>query len=300
MKTYLMHNDGHVLPETLFSVLNSMSVDFDSITLPAKHDEVLSLLSNLEGGAIFLPAVWKDLFCVKVIQEISLLPTPFETIIVDMAPEVSNLIVAFNEGLSAYLEAPVTEEKLHLIISRIQSRFEDKISQRSTAQRVSALSSQSISINTSQSMITRNQYLGRAFIDFVNQSGPLFESEVEVLLVSSSSVQQKQLEVTLKTIGITTTKTGSIEETIQIAEKKEFPVVISDGLLPDGDAITLANHLRKICKSMPHIIVWSSSPDKAANLLNPENHIDELLLKPGPEIGTESILPSIISVLYRA
>ena len=216
-----------------------------------------------------------------------------------MAPEVSNLIVAFNEGLSAYLEAPVTEERLHLIISRIQSRFEDKISQRSTAQRVSALSSQSISSNTSRSMITRNQYLGRAFIDFVNQSGPLFESEVEVLLVSSSSVQQKQLEVTLKTIGITTTKTGSIEETIKIAEKK-FSVVISDGFLPDGDAITLANHLRKICKSMPHLIVWSSSPDKAASFLDPENHIDELLLKPGPEIGSESILPSIISVLYRA
>ncbi len=51
---------------------------------------------------------------------------------------------------------------------------------------------------------------------------------------------------------------------------------------------------------MPHIIVWSSSPDKAADLLEPDNHIDELLLKPGPEAGTESILPSIISVIYRS
>ena len=300
MKTYLMYNDDHVLDETLFSVLDAMSVDFEAITLPDKHNEITSLLRDLEGGAVFLPAVWKDLFCVKIMQEISLMPRPFETVIVDTAPEVSNLIVAFNEGLSAYLETPVTEENLQLIMSRIKSRFEDKISHISAAQRLSGLSSQSISINASQSMITRNQYLGRAFIDIVNQSGPLFENGVEVLLVSSSSVQQRQLEGTLKTIGISTTKSGSIEETIRIAEKKEFPVVISDNFLPDGDATMLADNLRKTSKSMPHIIVWSSSPDKAADLLDPDNHIDELLLKPGPEVGTESILPSIISVIYRA
>ncbi len=300
MKTYLLQNDDNVLDESLFNVLNSMSIEFETLTLPSNHQEINPLFNKLQGGIVFLPARWKDLFCVKVVQEISLIPTSFETIMVDTAPEISDLIVAFNEGLSAYLETPVTEEKFQLTISRVRSRFEDKISQLSTTRRLSGLSAQSISLNTSQAVIARNQSLGRAFIDMVKQTGPLFENKIEVLLVSSSSVQQKQMESVLKAIGISTIKAGSIEEAIQIAEKNEFPVVISDNFLPDGDAIKLANHIRKISKQMPHIIVWSSSPDKAATLLKPESHIDEFLLKPGPEVGIETILPSIIAVIYRA
>ncbi len=300
MKTYLLQIDDNVLDESLFNVLNSMSIEFETLTLSSNHQEINPLFNKLEGGIVFLPAMWKDLFCVKVVQEISLIPTSFETIIVDTVPEVSNLIVAFNEGLSAYLETPVTEEKFQLTISRVRSRFEDKISQLSTTRRLSSLSAQSISLNTSQAVIARNQYLGRAFIDMVKQTGPLFENKIEVLLTSSSSVQQKQMESVLNAIGISTIKTGSIEEAIQIAEKNEFPVVISDNFLPDGDAIKLANRIRKISKQMPHIIVWSSSPDKAATLLKPESHIDEVLLKPGPEVGIETILPSIIAVIYRA
>jgi len=300
MKTYLLQNDDNVPDESLLNVLNSMSIEFEILTLPATHREITPLFNNLEGGIIFLPAMWKDLFCVKVVQEISILPTSFETIIVGTAPEVSNLIVAFNEGLSSYLETPVTEEKFQLTISRVRSSLEDKISQLSTIRRQSGLSAQSISFNTFQAVIARDQYLGRAFTDMAKQTGPLFENKVEVLLASSSSVQQKQMENVLKAIGISIIKAGSIEEAVQIAEKKGFPVVISDNFLPDGDAIKLANSLIKVCKQMPYIIVWSSSPDIAATLLKPESHIDEVLLKPGPEVGIETILPSIIAVIYRA
>ena len=300
MKTYLMYNDDHVLDETLFNFLDSTGVHYDGVLLPAEHHEVGPILSDLEGGAVFLPAKWKDLFCVKVIQEISLMTMPFETVLVDRAPEISNLIVAFNEGLSGFLETPVTEEKFAVMISRIKSRYEDKVSHLSGVQRPAGLSSQSTSINGSHSMNVRNQHLGMAFIDIANQTGPLFEKEVEVLVVSSSSVQLKQLEGTLKKIGITSTKSGSIEETTQIVEKKEFPVVVSDSFLPDGDAVTLADNLKKTSKSMPHIIVWSASPDKAVHLVKPENHIGEVLIKRGPESGTESLLPSIISVIYEA
>lgn len=164
---------------------------------------------------------------------------------------------------------------------------------------MSDLASQPIPFNQSRAAVVRNHYLGKAFIDIMKNTGPLFDSEVEVLLVSSSPVQQKQLEMLLKTIRISTFKTGNIEEAIEVTGRKEFPVVISDGILPDGDATSLADRLRKISKSMPHIIVWSSSPEKAAIFLEPENRIDEVLLKPDPETGIESILPSIIAVIYR-
>lgn len=299
MKTYLIQNDDYPLDASLMDALNSMSIGFKALLLPTNHNDIAPLLNDLEGGMVIFPAVWEDLFCVKIIREISPMPTPFEMVMIDEKPDISNLIVAFNEGLSAYLETPVTEEKLQLTISRIRPRFEDKIAQLSTAQRLSGLVSQSIPFNQSQAINIRNQYLGKAFIDIVKKTGPLFEGEVNVLLVSSSPVQQKQLEILLKTMRISVTKTGNIEEAIQMVSGKEFAIVISDGFLPDGDAIMLANRLRKTSKSMPHIIVWSSSPEKTSTFLKPENHIDEVLSKPGPETGIESILPSIIAVIYR-
>jgi len=280
--------------------LNSMSIEFETLTLSSNHEEINPLFNTLGGGIVFLPGVWKDLFCVKVVQEISLIPTSFETIIADTTPEVSNLVVAFNEGLSAYVETPVNEEMFRLTISRVRSRFEVRNSQFSTTGKLLRLPGQSVSIDSSRIVMAENQYLGRAFVDMAKQTGPLFENKVEVLLVSSSSVQQKQMESVLKSIGISTVKTGSLKGAIQVAEKKGFPVVISDNFLPDGDAIKLANGLRKVCKQVPHMIVWTSSPDKAATLLKPENHIDEVIIKPGPEVGIETILPSIISVIYRA
>ena len=299
MKTYLMQNDDYPLDVSLLDTLDAMNIEFQALALPVDHHELSAISNGLEGGLIFLPAVWKDLFSVKIVQEVSLLPVPFETVLTDVTPDVSNLIVAFNEGLSAYLETPVNQEQLQLIILRAGSRFEEKISQISTARRLFDLTSPAASFDRSRAMLIRNRYLGKAFVDIANKTGPLFESKVEILLVSSSSAQQKQLGLLLKTLGIETTKTGDINEAVKTAQGKEFAVVISDSILPDGDATKLADRLRKTSKSMPHIIVWSSSPEKAATLLKPASHIDEVIVKPAPEAGIESILPSIIAVIYR-
>jgi len=298
MKTYLMQNDDYPLDVSLFNTLDTLAIGFQSLALPADHNDVGRLLNDLEGGTVFMPAVWKDLFGVKIVQEFSDAETPFETVMVDATPEVSDLIIAFNEGLSAYLETPVTKEKLRIAISRTRSRFEKKISQWLNVRRLSDLASRSNLFNGSQTVSIRNQYLGKAFIDMANKTGPLFDGEVAVLLVSSSSARQNQLGMQLKAIGISAVKTGNVEETIEAADKKEFTVVISDSILPDGDAILLANRLRKTSKRMPPVIVWSSSPEKTADLLKPEHHIDEVIIKAGPETGIESVLPSIIAVIY--
>ena len=299
MKTYLMQNDDYPLDVSLLNTLDTLSIGFQSLALPADHNEVGRLLDDLEGGTVFMPAVWKDLFGVKIVQEFSDAKTPFETVMVDATPEVSDLVVAFNEGLSAYLETPVDEEKLRIAISRTRSRFEKKISQLSNVRRLSDLASQSNPFNGSQAASIRNRYLGKAFIDMAKGSGPLFDGEAAVLLVSSSSARKNRLGMQLKAIGISAVKTGNVEETIEAANKKEFAVVLSDSILPDGDAILLANRLRKTGKRMPPVIVWSSSPEKTADLLKPEHHIDEVILKAGPETGIESVLPSIIAIIYR-
>ena len=54
MKTYLIHNDDNVLDVSLFNALNSMSIKFEVLTLPADHNEVTHLLRDFDGGIIFL------------------------------------------------------------------------------------------------------------------------------------------------------------------------------------------------------------------------------------------------------
>lgn len=300
MKIYLLQNDDHPLDKGLTAALESLSMEFKILTLPADHGDITHVMSDLQGGVVMLPGIWTDLFCVKVIEETALLSTPFETVIVAPEPDLSNLVVAFNEGLSGYLKLPVTEERLRQVISRARARFEKRLLQIEAERRFSDLAAQSIPFNRSKAMTVRNQYLGKAFIDFAKRRGPVFEGTIEVLLVSSSSVQQKQLEELLKASGLSTTTSGNIEEAIQGLEEKDYRVVIADGVLPDGDATVLAGRVRKIAKKMPYMIVWSSSPEKAATLLRPENHIDEVLLKPGPDIGIESVLPSLIAAIYQA
>lgn len=299
MKTYLMQNENYPLDGSLFEVLKSLSINFHVLALPADHNALSSIFTDLEGGVVLLPGTWKDLFSVKTVQEISSLASPFEVVIVDGEPEVANLIVAFNEGLSAYLQTPVTEEKLRQILSRTKSRFDNKSTQFLKEQQTFDSNAGSTPTNHSRSMAVRNQYLGKAFLDIMKRTGPLFDGQFAVLLVTSSSAQQNQLDSLLKTMGISAVKTSSIEEAVQSSETREFDLVISDGILPDGNATALADQLRKTSKRMPHIIVWSSSPENAGALLGPETHIDEVILKPDPDMGIESILPSIISVIYR-
>lgn len=300
MKIYLLQNDDHPLDKGLTAALEALSMEFKILTLPSDHGDITHVMSDLQGGVVMLPGIWTDLFCVKVIEETALLSTPFETVIVAPEPDLSNLVVAFNEGLSGYLKLPVTEERLRQVISRARARFEKRLLQIEAERRFSDLAAQSIPFNRSKAMTVRNQYLGRAFIDFAKRRGPVFEGTIEILLVSSSPVQQKQLGELLKASGLSTTTSGNIEEAIQGLDEKDYRVVIADGVLPDGDATVLAGRVRKIAKKMPYMIVWSSSPEKAATLLRPENHIDEVLLKPGPDIGIESVLPSLIAAIYQA
>ncbi len=299
MKIYLLQNSRHPVDESVIHVLGSMSVKFDHINLPEDHEDIIGLFRELEAGMVILPSVWEDLFCVKILQEIILLKTPFEIVIAGQVPEMTDLAAAFNEGLAAFVETPVAEAKFRQTLSRVTTTLYKKLRQVELEEKLSNISDLSIPHERSRAMSDKNHLLGKVLIDLANRNNPFSEQSIEVLLVSASPVQQNQLENTLKSIGVLSIKSSGFEDASEKIKTKEFPIVISDAVLPDGDVTSLTTRLRKICKKMPYIIAWSSSPDKAADLLKPENNIDEVMIKPGPETGTESVLPSIATVLYR-
>ncbi len=299
MDIYLLENKNYLLDASLIKALESLSYIFDSVDFPENHEDLIPHFNKTQGGLIFLPPLWTDLTVVKVIQELGFLELPFATIIVGPIPKIQDVIVAFNEGLTAFLETPVETTTLRQMLGRATSCFEKQREQIDIKNNFVSLSVLSIPHNRSKAMMLRNQWLGKAFVDMAKRKGPFLDGSIDVLLVSSSTVQQNMLEKALKSIGISVVKVGKLHDAIQKASHKAFQVVISDNVLPDGDAVMLTGHLQKISSKMPHVIVWSSSPAKAADLLKPENHIDEVIAKPDPESGIESILPSVISMIYQ-
>ncbi len=300
MDIYLLQNKDSLLDASLSKALESMSFIFTYVDLPKNHENLIPCFGQTRGGLVFLPPLWTDLTNVKIIQELGLSKLPFVTIIAGPMPKMQDLIVAYNEGLTAFLEIPVENTTLRLMLGRATSCFERLCEQIDIKENFINLSALSIPHNRSKAMMLRNLWLGKAFVDMANRKGPFVDGSIEVLLVSSSSVQQNMLEKALKSIGVSVIKVGTLNDAIQKADNKAFQVVISDNVLPDGDAVMLTSHLQKTSSKMPYMIVWSSSPAKAVDLLKPENHIDEVIEKPAPESGIEAILPSIISVVYQA
>ncbi|GMT42312.1 MAG: hypothetical protein IEMM0002_0723 [bacterium] len=146
----------------------------------------------------------------------------------------------------------------------------------------------------------RDQHLAHALLDFMNNNGPVRSGDIKVLLVTTSAAQEKRLGNLLTKIGVSAVSAGNMEDALKNTNLTEYSLIISDSVLPDGDAVTLVSRLRKALKShMPRFMVWSSSPQKATDLLRPENHIDDVLIKPGPGTGIESMLPSIIAGIYQ-
>lgn len=301
MNIYLLDNDAHRLDPSLQAALEEHGETYESLSLPADHEEILTLFADHPGGAVFLPGVWEDLFSVKVVGELAHLTTAFEPVIVGPAPSNGELAAAFNEGLSAYVEAPLQPGRLKQTMKRVAERYKRHEEIALLRHRIAHTGEGVPHRHLDPESVARDHYLGQAFLDIKSQKGPMAGGNALILLVSSSQQQQRQLRALLEGMGFTVKEVGTMADAVGRCSAEPFTVVISDGVLPDGDAEGLAATLhQKLHAQVPRFIVWSSSPEKALELVRPEKHIDDIILKPGPSIGLESVLPTIISAVYQS
>ena len=126
MKAYLLTDKKTKLDKDLEGKLKILEFELEKADLPEDHEEVYEYFQDKEGGLIFIPAIWQDLYCVKVVQEIVRLRGSFEAIIVGSKPTIPDLIVAFNNGLSAYLPTPLDPQELKQVITRATSKLKEK------------------------------------------------------------------------------------------------------------------------------------------------------------------------------
>lgn len=301
MNAYFVISGEHRPDASLVPPLEAADITIEEVEIGQDAETVIALFKDRDPGFVFLPPVWDDLLCVKVINNIETLRTPFETIIADRQPKIPNLVAAYNAGLSAFVELPLKADLFQQAIARCRARLEKKLSILVAGNRLRAYEREAVPNIFSSQILERDQLLSQAFMDLIQRKGPLLGGNVRLLLVLSSDAQQQRFGTFLKSIGIQVVTAHDMKEAVLAVESDgPFALVISDNILPDGDASGLVNALRKSLKDkMPRYIVMTGSPDKASDLLRPESHIDDVILKPGPGHGIEMILPAVISGIYQ-
>ncbi len=283
------------------ATLRTNDISIEEVEIQQDAEAVISLFKDRDPELIFISPVWEDLLCVKIINNIEMMRTPFETLITDRQPLIPNLVAAYNAGLSAFVELPLHDDLFQQALLRCRARLEKKMAILVAANRLRAYEHGTVPNIFSPQILERDHLLSKAFMDLIQQKGPLVANSVRLLLVLSSEAQQQRFGAFLRSIGLQTVAANNMQEALRAIESSgPFAIVISDNILPDGDAFGLVNTLRKNLKDkMPRFMVITGSPDKASELLRPESHIDDVVLKPGPGHDIEMILPTIISGIYQ-
>lgn len=301
MNAYFIISGQQRPAPSLVAPLEAAEMSVEEVDIGQDAETVIALFKDRDPGFIFLPPAWDDLLCVKVINNIETLRSPFETIIADRQPKIPHLVAAYNAGLSAFLELPVNDDLFQQMILRCRARLEKKLAALVAGNRLRAYERDTVPNIFSSQILERDQLLSQAFMDLIQHKGPLLGGNVRLLLVLSSDAQQQRFGTFLRSIGVQVATAHDMREALRAVDTDgPFALVISDNILPDGDASGLVNAMRKNMKEkMPRFIVMTGSPDKASDLLRPESHIDDVILKPGPGHGIEMVLPAVISGIYQ-
>ncbi len=268
-------------------------IEFHEMQLPATHREIIPLLEKQKEGILLLPALWEDLYSVKLLNEAENLSGEYSSLFYGSIPESEQLITAFNAGIQAYIPLPIPEKQLAFSLNRAVRKHEKNLQKRQKEGRFNLLSY--------EKQQREHKLLGKAFKDLLHSRNPFILDHVHLLIVNSSSAQEKRLSRFLTEIGSSFVSVRSIAEAIDaFKEDTQFHVLITDYLLPDGDALKLVKTLKeKLQHEMPRVLVWSSTPEEIPKLLRPETFIDEVIIKPSPDEGIESLLPALLFLLYQ-
>lgn len=300
MRVYLMGSEGPA-PEDVRAAATTAGHELRELPLPESPDE-LGQLEAEEGPAIvFLPAVWKDLFAVKLLQKLRAMPGIFEVVLCGKAPRPAELCVAFNEGLAYFLTTPATPDLLRQALSRAARN----VARRLDARRVKlALEAESVEEGeleqTLRDQQSRDTLIATALLDLCAHQGPFVERTAKVLVVSTSTAQLKRLEAYLKPLGVEIVHATSAAAALKQAKDGEFAVVVSDNVLPDGAATDLAAKIKAaVSGAVPTFIVWTSSRENMKTLLDPKYFIDAVALKPEGSAGMDSLLLELVAGIYH-
>lgn len=294
MKYYIAQNKKHSLEKSFLKVFEACSISVETIELPEEHKQVGGMLVDLEPGVVILPSVWEDLFCVKVIQQALVAPNVFECVVAGKVSDAAELACAFNSGAAGFLSSGVEVPDAKVVLGRAAERV---------VCRLEKCRKDAFAKNKQQDHAVPDEeinYLLRAFYDVLAAKGPFYARQVRLLLVTSSSAQVSNVLQVLKNSGIEVDMVSDIAQAMEKVKAHEYRIIVSDSVLADGHVHEFTENVRQtISVQMPYFVVITSSVEKIDELLEPANHIDEVMLKSVLSASPERILLPVAASVYQ-
>ena len=255
-------------------------------------------------GLIILPAGEEDCLGVKQAQQIRL-ASPFHVVaLVDRAlPSPAYLCLAFREGVDDVIALSGEKESLRSRIARLVKRLECNSRQAADAERRRGEQEALHRLRAQcEARIARwkERMLFLAATASRIASGELQMDNLSPLLVVavSSASQAGSAADLARKMGFMVEVAHDGASALAAMARNAPAVLLSDGTLPDMDAVELAGRTRQTLAARPVVIIaWSSNADLEETLMAPGTGIDDFVLKSAAREGMGMLAAALLGAI---
>jgi DNA-binding response OmpR family regulator len=257
-----------------------------------KVDETVNQIHQAAPDLVIMDYIGEDEASVKVLQNVSELEPKINFIFVDSLgqAERDNIMLAFNEGVRAFLPTDISSVGLVNYVTRVldgPSRFradydheDGAISSRQADERLSRVM---VHLDSSQKLVA---YL---------LSTPLSSQPRRVLVLSDSAYQRELLKKHLEDHNFVVLTASTYDEAVNLTLAEKPRIVVSDYTLEDGkNGVDFCKTLKFTHKYGPvYFVVCTASMEKISVIMVPGNGVDDCVLKPSPSSSLNEFMASV-------
>jgi len=262
-------------------------------------------IGSQDPDLVLMDLIVEDAWSVKVMQSAldrkSFLKFIF---LLDGPIDPPHLTLAFNEGAAAVLSRPINPESLRLYVQRALTRQTAEKTEAQEIERGRQLIDREKSCSAEQAVqISRQKRLLQISYALINrlliESAALPHKKRSILLVSDSAYQVDLFRQHLEKAGFEVTAAGDSQAGLEAARKDRPKVIVSDLEMPGLTGLELCRAVKNDPGlSAAHFIICTANEDKIEAVLNPENKVDDCLVKPSrPEEFEEFIARTALGLL---
>ncbi|MDR1608233.1 MAG: response regulator [Deltaproteobacteria bacterium] len=267
-----------------------------AIKTSAEVDSLVDFLLKKKPNLVVMDYQAEDEASVKVLQFFADRRTAIDFIFVD-SYETANrekIMLAFNEGVGAFLTSDISELGFINAVSRVlngsyraKSAFINEDDYKVSLNREDQ-TRDNIRLTSAQKVVG---YLLRT---------PLNAQQRKILVLSDSAYQRETLKKYLEDYNFVVTTATNFDEAVALALAEKPRIVISDYTLAESnrDGLDLCKALKFTHKLTPcFFVVCTANMDKFHVIMSPGNGVDECLLKPSPDTSLDAFITGVAAGL---
>jgi CheY-like chemotaxis protein len=199
-----------------------------------------------------------------------------------------DLVMAYNEGLTAALTQPIDPEAFINFTRRaLKKRKEEEQKAEEIAQSRRILAREkNWTVRQSTDEIKNQRLLKSSYrlVNYLLAQTRLDLTAYKVLLISDSKYQLELLEKRLTDLNFKVISAAGSEEGLALAKEQKPAIIISDLEMPVYDGLEICRKIKSDSSLVPnYFIVCTATESRMDEINDPKNMVDEILIKPGKD-----------------